>query len=163
MNNDLNFKSVVKTFLAVALAALVALAAEVVVFNWQALKTASLSGIHSVSEEAYDSNGYHCIEYTFDGADLESIRLTSDLPDSFDSYSSCSVFVIDEGSSVYTKLGDMWLGADSSYAIYPTGKVQKLLVVAAPVTPKVGATAGTSAANSSRGGGSCQVLTTLAA
>ena len=152
MSKVLNLKSVVKTLLAVVLAALVALAVEVVVFNWQALKTASLSGIHSVSEEAYDSNGYHCIEYTFDGADLESIRFTSDLPDSFDSYSSCSVFVIDEGSSVYTKLGDMWLGADSSYAIYPTGKVQKLLVAAAPVTPKVGATAGASAANSLRGG-----------
>ena len=133
MNRYLNIKSAAKVFLVVVLAAVIALAIEVVAFNWQAVETAFLKGVQPVSEEVCDSDGYHCIEYTFDDADLKSIKLTSDLPESSESYSSCSVFVIDEGSSVYSKLGDMRLGADTSYAIHPTGKVKKLLISAAPV------------------------------
>ena len=148
----MNLRSAIRLFLAVVLSALVALVIEVVVFNWQSLETVSLLGTQPVSEEAYDSNGYHCIEYTFDDAELNSIELASDLPESFDSYSSCSVFVIDEGSSVYNKLGDMWLGADSSYVIHPTGKVKKLLIAAAPVTPKVSVEAGSAATYSMQGG-----------
>ena len=123
MNRYLNIKSAAKVFLVVVLAAVIALAIEIVVFNWHAVETAFLKGVQPVSEEVCDSDGYHCIEYTFDDADLKSIKLTSDLPESSESYSSCSVFVIDEGSSVYSKLGDMRLGADTSYAIHPTGKV----------------------------------------
>ena len=133
MNRYPNIKSAAKVFLVVLLAAVIALVIEIVVFNWQAVETAFLKEVQPVSEEACDTDGYHCIEYTFDNADLKSIRLMSDLPESSESYSSCSVFVIDEGSSVYSKLGDMRLGADVSYAIHPTGKVKKLLISVAPV------------------------------
>ena len=97
MNDCSKVKNAVKAFIAVAAAALIALAIEVVVFNWQSLETASLSGTQPVSEEVYDSDGYHCIEYTFDNVELKSIELTSDLPETFDTYSLCSVFVVDEG------------------------------------------------------------------
>ncbi len=154
MNKHLNLKSAAKTLIAVIVAALVALAIEIVAFNWQALETAFLEAQQPVSEETYDSNGYHCIEYTFDDAELKDIRLTSDLPESFDSYSSCSVFVVDEGSSVYSKLGDMWLGPDSAYVIHPTGKVTKLLIAAAPATPKVSVEAGSADSYSIQGASS---------
>ena len=153
MNDCSKVKNAVKAFVAVAAAALIALAIEVVVFNWQSLETASLSGTQPVSGEAYDSDGYHCIEYAFDNVELRSVELTSDLPETFDTYSLCSVFVVDEGSSVYSKLGDMWLGADSSHIIHPTGKVKKLLIAAAPVTPKVSVQAGSAATYSMQGGG----------
>ncbi len=152
MNRSLKLESGARLSAAIVLAAILALAIEVVVFNWQAVETGSLKGAQPVSEETYDSNGYHCIEYIFEDADLKDIELTSDLPDAFDSYSSCSVFVVDEGSSVYSKLGDMWLGADSSYVIHPTGKVKKLLIAAAPVTPKVSLEAGSAATYSIQGG-----------
>ncbi len=141
MNRYLDIKSAVKVFLVAVLAAVIALAIEVVVFNWQAVETAFLRGVQPVSEEACDSDGYHRIEYTFDDADLNSIKLTSDLPEDLKSYPSCSVFVIDEGSSVYSKLGDMQLGADVSYVIHPTGKVKKLLISTAPATSSTGAEA----------------------
>ncbi len=138
MNESLDIKSAVKVVLVVVLAAVAALAIEIVVFNWQAVETAFLKEVQPVSEEVCDSDGYHCIEYTFDDADLQSITLTSDLPEDLESYSSCSVFVIDEGNSAYSKLGDMQLGADDSYAIHPTGKVKKLLIAAAPIASSVG-------------------------
>lgn len=145
MNDFATLTKIAKALLVAVLAALASFAIEAVVFNWQTLETALLEEVQPLSSETYDSNGYHCIEYTFADADLQDISLTSDLPDSFDSNSSCSIFVIDEGSSVYSKLGDVFLGASSSYVLHPTGKVKKLLIAAGPVTPKASVVAGTAA------------------
>lgn len=144
-------KRILKTTIAVLVAAVIAVALEIVVFNWQSAETFSLKGEQPVSQTVYDSNGYHCIEYTFDNADIKDINLASDLPDSFDSDSMCAVFAIDEGSSVYYKLGDMWLGANSTHMLYPTGKVKKILVTACPATPKVSLEAGSASTYSMAG------------
>lgn len=124
---------------------------EIVVFNWQSVETFSLKGEQPVSQTVYDSNGYHCIEYVFDDADIKDIDLTSDLPDSFESESMCAVFAIDEGSSVYYKLGDVWMGSSSIHLLHPTGKVKKIAVVACPVTPKVSLEAGSASTYSLAG------------
>jgi hypothetical protein len=144
-------KQIVKTTIAVLVAAVIAVALEIVVFDWQSVETFSLKGEQPVSQTVYDSNGYHCIEYVFDDADIKDIDLTSDLPDSFESESMCAVFAIDEGSSVYYKLGDVWMGSSSTHLLHPTGKVKKIAVVACPVTPKVSLEAGSSSTYSLAG------------
>ena len=147
----MNTKRILKIAAAVLIAAVLSLVVELVVFNWGSIETLTLKGEEPVSKTVYDSNGYHCIEYTFDNADIKDINLASDLPDSFDSDSMCAVFAIDEGSSVYYKLGDMWLGANSTHMLYPTGKVKKILVAACPATPKVSLEAGSASTYSMAG------------
>ncbi len=72
------------------------------------------------------------------------------MPESSESSYSCSIYTIDEGSSVYSKLGNITLDADSTYAIHPTGKVKKLLVAIAPTAATVGAEAEFSASCSAQ-------------
>ena len=141
----MNTKRILKTAAAVLIAAVLSLVVELAVFNWGSIETLTLKGEEPISETVYDSNGYHCIEYTFNDAELKDINLLSDLPDTGEFYSDCSVYAIDEGSSVYYKLGDVWLGSACTHLIYPTGKVKKILVAAGPVTPKVSLEAGSAA------------------
>ena len=130
-------------FISVVVAATLALLVEIVVFNWSSIESLAFQEAAPSESRTYDSNGYHCIEYSFDDEDIKDVELSSDLPDDFDGYSYCSAYVIDEGSSVYYKLGDFPLKSDAVYRIHPTGKVKKLLITACPATPKTITEAGT--------------------
>lgn len=129
--------------ISVVVAVVLALLVEIVVFNWSSIESLVFQETSPSESRAYDSNGYHCIEYSFDDKNIEDVELSSDLPDDFDGYSYCSVYVIDEGSSVYYKLGDFPLVSNAVYRIHPTGKVKKILVTACPATPKTVTEAGT--------------------
>ena len=135
-------------FISVVVSVILALLVEIIVFNWSSIESLAFQEVAPSEFREYDSNGYHCIEYSFNDESIEDVELSSDLPDDFDGYSYCSVYVIDEGSSVYYKLADFPLGSDAVYRLHPTGKVKRMLVTACPATPKTAIEAGTSEAYS---------------
>ena len=137
----------VRLIVVIAVAGIISVAAEILLFNYQTVESLTFEKTDPSSSRSYDQDGYHYVEYSFDNSEIQDINITSDLPENFEGYSVCSVSAIDEGSSIYYKLGDMYLGPDETYRLHPTGKVQKILVSAGPATSNVIVENGTKESN----------------